>query len=155
MPDKTPQGRAAVSGLPGAWFSDGTVDSRLAMFRGFPISCLNTCISWFHRPHGGRISAEFRIRVSPSVPQWRLILPVLSPRWEPLGLPEFSGISLPTCHGLRTPADLRYPRHFGYLSCCLRYALKPSASATNSSRSCTSTSGCASPLRPMGFSAYA
>lgn len=27
-------------------------------------------------------------------------------RWEPLGLPEFSDVSLPACHGLRTPADL-------------------------------------------------
>jgi len=41
------------------------------------------------------------------------------------------------------------------LSCCLRCALKPSASATSSSRSCTSTSGCTSPLRPTGYSVYA
>jgi hypothetical protein len=33
--------------------------------------------------------------------------------------------------------------------------LKPSASATSLSRSCTSTSGCASPLRPTGCSVYA
>jgi len=155
MPDKTPQGYIAVSGPPGAWFSDATVDSRLVLFSGFPIRasipvypgcivptgfgfqrssvsglplvCLNGCISVPCCPHGGTRS----------------------------GLPEFSDISLPTCHGLRTPADLRYPRHHGYLSCCLRCTLKPSASATNSSRSCTSTSGCASPLRPMGFSVYA
>jgi hypothetical protein len=25
---------------------------------------------------------------------------------EPLGLPEFNGVSLPACHGLMTPADL-------------------------------------------------
>jgi hypothetical protein len=155
MPDKTPQGHAAVSGLPGAWFSDATVDSRLAMVPGFPIcasipvypgcivptglgfplssvsglplACLSSGISFPRCPHGGNHS----------------------------GLPEFSGISLPTCHGLRTPADLRYPRHSGSLSCCLRCTLKPSASATNSSRSGTSTSGCASPLRPIGVSVSA
>jgi len=41
------------------------------------------------------------------------------------------------------------------LLCCLRCTLKPSASATSLSRSCTSTSECASPLRPTGFSVYA
>jgi hypothetical protein len=155
MPDKTPHGRVAVSGPPGAWFSERTVDSSVAMVPGFPIRasipvypgsivptefgfqhssvsgfplpCLNGCISIPCCPHGGNL----------------------------LGLPEFSDISLPTCHGLRTPADLRHPCHSGYLSCCLRCTLKPSASATNSSRSCTSTSGRASPLRPMGFSVYA
>jgi hypothetical protein len=155
MPDKTPHGRVAVSGPPGAWFSERTVDSSVAMVPGFPIRasipvypgsivptefgfqhssvsgfplpCLNGCISIPCCPHGGNL----------------------------LGLPEFSDISLPTCHGLRTPADLRHPCHSGYLSCCLRCTLKPSASATNSSRSCTSTSGRASPLRPTGFSVYA
>ena len=30
----------------------------------------------------------------------------LSSWWEQLGLPEFSDVSLPACHGLWTPADL-------------------------------------------------
>ena len=155
MPDKTPQGFVAVSGLPGAWFSDKVLGSILVPFQGFPhcasiavyllfvvptgfgfqrssvsglpLPCLDGCISVPCCPHGG----------------------------NRLGLPEFSDISLPTCHGLRTPADLRYPCQNGYLSYCLRCTLKPSASATNSSRSCTSTSGRASTLRPMGFSVYA
>ena len=50
-------------------------------------------------------------------------------RWqEPLGLPKFFDISLPACHGLRTPAD----RHNLATSVALMLpsgALKPSASA--------------------------
>jgi hypothetical protein len=50
-------------------------------------------------------------------------------RWqEPLGLPKFFDISLPACHGLRTPAD----RHNLAKSVALMLpsgALKPSASA--------------------------
>ena len=37
MPDKTPEGYVAVSGLPGMWYSDDTVDSRLALVPGFPL----------------------------------------------------------------------------------------------------------------------
>ena len=36
-----------------------------------------------------------------------------------------------------------HPRLFRVLLCCLRWAIKPSASAKTKSRSCTSTSGCA------------
>jgi len=36
-----------------------------------------------------------------------------------------------------------HPSHLRMLLCCLRRSLKPSTSATNSFRSCTSTSGCA------------
>ena len=58
-----------------------------------------------------------------------------------------------TARGLRRTFE---PSPFRVISCCLRCALKPSASATNSSRSCTSSSSvCASPLRPTGYSVYA
>ncbi len=44
----------------------------------FPLLCLTSCIPCFH----------------------------LSPRQEPMGPPKFFDVSLPTCHGLMTPADL-------------------------------------------------
>ena len=37
MPDKTPQGFVAVSGPPGAWFSDKDLGSNIVLFLGFPI----------------------------------------------------------------------------------------------------------------------
>jgi len=37
MPDKTPQGHAAVSGLPGTWFSAKVAGFRLVPFPGFPV----------------------------------------------------------------------------------------------------------------------
>ena len=53
-----------------------------------------------------------------------------------MGSPKFFDVSLPACHGLRTPADL----HTLTMNGCFVLAsgtLKPSPSATNSSRSCT------------------
>jgi hypothetical protein len=47
------------------------------------------------------------------------------------------------------------PSPFRVLLCCLRRLVSPSASAIVCYRSCTSSSGCASPLRPAGFSVYA
>ena len=46
--------------------------------------------------------------------------PVLSSHFiqEPSGLPEFSDVSLPACHGLRTPTDLHAQAIPG-ASCCL------------------------------------
>ncbi len=58
---------------------------------------------------------------------------------EPSGLPEFSGASLPACHGLSTPADI----HTLALHACFISASgfsTPSPSAGLRSRSCTSTS---------------
>jgi hypothetical protein len=59
-----------------------------------------------------------------------------------MGPPKFFDVSLPACHGLRTPADL----HILATDGCFVLAwgsLKHSPSATSLSRSCTSTSGSA------------
>ena len=73
---------------------------------------------------------------------------------EPTGPPKFSDASLPACHSLRTPADL-HMLALTHASCWLRVTLRPSPSATNSFRSCTSFQGTRLPLRPAGFSVYA
>lgn len=73
---------------------------------------------------------------------------------EPSGLPEFSGASLPTCHGLRTPADLHalaLDARFVLASRTLR--LSPSAGCYL--EAVPALQGARSPLRPIGFSAYA
>ena len=50
---------------------------------------------------------------------------------ERLGPPKFFAVSLPACHGLRTPAALSILASERMVLCCLRCALKPSASATS------------------------
>ena len=61
-----------------------------------------------------------------------------------MGLPKFLRASLPACHGLMTPADLIILAISDDVV-LPSGPLKPSASATISSRSCTSTSGDAAP----------
>jgi hypothetical protein len=92
----------------------------------FPHHCLNTCIPLPCCPH---------VR-------------------SPLELPEFSNASLPVCHGLWTPVDLHTLANPGALVLPSVY-VKTLGVRDYSSRSCTSTSGCASPLRPTGCSVYA
>jgi hypothetical protein len=126
MPDKTPQGLVAVTRPPDAWFSHKRVGSSLVLFPGFPI-----CASVSAYPTSA--------------------VPTAGARWGFPSSPTPLFLHATAC-GLRrtfTPSPIRV------LSCCLRWTLNPSASATNSSRSCTSTSGCASPLRPTGCSVYA
>ena len=53
---------------------------------GFPLLCLKSCIPY----------------------------PVASPVQELLGSPKFFNVSLPACHGLRTPADLSILAHNGW-----------------------------------------
>ena len=80
-----------------------------------------------------------------------MLSPTSGARWGFPSSPALLFLHATAC-GLRrtfTPSPIRV------LSCCLRCALKPSASATSLSRSCTSTSGRASPLRPTGCSVYA
>jgi hypothetical protein len=80
---------------------------------GFPLPCLRSCIPYAVASHGE----------------------------ERLGPPKFFDVSLPACHGLRTPADL--PRLAIPVGRVLPSgACKPSASA-KPFRSGTSTSGCA------------
>jgi hypothetical protein len=63
-----------------------------------------------------------------------------NPDQELLGLPGFSSVSLPACHGLWTPADLHTLAKPG-ASVLPSGTLKLSASAISLFRSCTSTSG--------------
>ena len=88
------------------------------------------------------------------MPQYLFTLLLLSPCQEPVGasrvLPCFS-----SC--MPRPVDSGGPSHPRLIGRLVLPSgtLKPSASASHSSRSCTSTSGCASPLRPPGCSVYA
>jgi len=73
---------------------------------------------------------------------------------EPLGPPEFYGVSLSAYHGLWTPTDLHIQAIMDDLvlpSVCV----KTLGIRDYSFRSCTSTSGCASPLRSTEFPVYA
>ena len=70
---------------------------------GFPLPCLRSCI-----PYAVASSGE-----------------------ERLGPPTFFDISLPACHGLRTPAGTFPSSPNTVILCCLRCTLKPSASATS------------------------
>jgi hypothetical protein len=65
-----------------------------------------------------------------------------SPSQEPLGPPQFCGVSLPAGRGLRTPAALRILANADALG-SPSVSGKAPASATSLFRSCTSTSGCA------------
>lgn len=88
------------------------------------------------------------------MPQYLFTLLLLSPCQKPVGasrvLPCFS-----SC--MPRPVDSGGPSHPRLIGRLVLPSgtLKPSASASHSSRSCTSTSGCASPLRPPGCSVYA
>jgi len=69
---------------------------------------------------------------------------------ERLGLPTCFDVSLPACHGLRTPADL----HNLATSVALMLpsgAFKPSASAPRLCEAVPALQGARSPLRPPGY----
>jgi hypothetical protein len=84
MPDKTPQGLVELAGLltccfpPGSWVHLNGVRFQPRSVSGFLRHCLNSCLPYPSRPHDR----------------------------SPSGLPGFSDVSLPACHGLWTPADL-------------------------------------------------
>jgi len=61
---------------------------------------------------------------------------------EPSGLPEFSNVSLPVCHGLRTPADLHILANSD-ASVLPSVNVKTLGVRNHLFRSCTSTSGSA------------
>ena len=71
-----------------------------------------------------------------------------------MGPPKFFDVSLPACHGLRTPADLPILAIHG---CFVLPSgtLKPSASATSHFEAVPALQGTRFPLRPTGFSVYA
>ena len=120
MPDKTPRGRVEIADLstcsfpPGARCAWSDVDSSLVLICSFPFIA--------------------SIAVYP-----------ISPVPTSGALRDFTGSSTylflhATACGLRRISTSSPTRMF---VCCLRCTLKPSASATSLSRSCTSTSGSA------------
>ena len=129
MPDKTPQGRVAVSHPPGSWFSNRALDSSLALFPSFPVSAsipvyhnlvVPTALDSRLAPFPG-----FPVRASIAVYPFRVV-PTAGARW---GFP--SSLTLLFLHatacGLRRTST---SSPFRRLLCCLRCTLKPSASAT-------------------------
>ena len=111
--------------LPVPW---STVERRFqhCSVSGFPLRCLRSC----------RPSSQ--------------VFPVQ----ERLGLPTFFDVSLPACHGLRTPADLHLLATTDVLV-LPSGALHPSASATSHFEAVPALQGARSPLRPTGCSVYA
>ena len=154
MPDKTPQGHIAAFSPPGSWFSNKALDSSLAWFPSFPVIAsipvyhnlvVPTALDSRLAPFPGfPVSASIAVYPFPCCPHGR----------SPLGLPEFSDASLPACHGLWTPADLHILA-LSEASVLPSVYVKTLGVRNHSFRSCTSTSGRASPLRPTGFSVYA
>ena len=154
MPDKTPQGRIAAFCPPGAWFSGRALGSSVVPLPSFLViasvpvyhnlvvpTVLDSSLGPFPSFLFGASIAVYHYRAVPT-------------SGVPWGFP--SSLTLLFLHatacGLRRTSTSSPLRRLLY---CLRCTLKPSASATNLSRSCTSTSGRASPLRPTGFSVYA
>ena len=130
MPDKTPQGRVAVSRPPGSWFSNKALDSSLASFPSFPViasipvyhncvvpTALDSCLTLF---------PGFPISASIAVYPFRVV-PTAGALW---GFP--SSLTLLFLHatacGLRRTSTSSPLRRLLY---CLRCTLKPSASATS------------------------
>jgi len=120
MLDKTPQGHQAGFPFdsnpppPCTRVSLPSLRFQSSPVSEFPRPCLNHCIPYHD----------------------------LSTRQEPMGLPKFFNVSLTACHGLWTPTDLLILANADGLV-LPSGTLKPSTSVSNSSRSCTSTSGCA------------
>jgi hypothetical protein len=73
---------------------------------------------------------------------------------EPLGLPEFSDVSLPACHGLGTPADLHILAKSD-ASVLPSVHVKTLGVRNFNFEAVTALQGARSPLRLTGFSAYA
>jgi len=118
MPDKTPQGPIEITGpaarslLPGMWFSRMRLGSSIVPFPDFSFSAL--IAAYLTHP-----------------------VPTPGARWGFPGSPTYLFLHATAC-GLRRTST---PSPYRVLPCCLRCTLKPSASATSSFRSCTSTSG--------------
>ena len=73
---------------------------------------------------------------------------------EPLGLPEFSDVSLPICHGLRTPVDLHILAKAD-ASVLPSVCVKTLGIYELHFEAVPALQGARSPLRPIEFSAYA
>jgi len=130
MPDKTPQGRVVASHPPGSRFSNRELGSSVGLFPSFLIRAsvavyhnrvVPTALDSRLAPFPG-----FPVNASIAVYPFRVV-PTAGARW---GFP--SSLTLLFLHA--TACGLRRTFNtlaiFGYLSCCLRCTLKPSASAT-------------------------
>jgi hypothetical protein len=116
---------------------------------GFP--CHRTSPpAWPVFSHRAEVPAWCRVRVAPAGPQELETLHRRVPRQERLGPPTCCDVSLPACHGLRTPADLpllaRPDGHVWPAGAC-----KPSASATSLCEAGPALQGPRLPLRPPGY----
>jgi hypothetical protein len=154
LPDKTPQGHLAATRPPVAWFSDKGLGSSLVLCPGFPLRASLTAYLLFVVP----TALDSSVVPFPGFP-FGASIAVYPHRAVPTsGTLGASRVLRRFSSGMPRPVDSggpSYPRPGRYFWCCLRGTLKPSASATNLSRSCIRTSGCASPLRPTGCSVYA
>jgi len=73
-----------------------------------------------------------------------------------MGPPGFLDISLPACHGLKTPTGLHVLAIHRTLSYCLRYSLKPRhPQLATDFEAVPALKGARTPLRPTGCSVYA
>ena len=71
-----------------------------------------------------------------------------------MGLPEFFSVSLPTCHGLRTPVDLHILA-ITDASVLPSVRVKTLGIHNEHFEAVPALQGARSPLRPIGYSAYA
>jgi len=76
-------------------------------------------------------------------------------RGEPLGLPEFSEVSLPACHGLRTPANLHALAKSGASVLPSVYVKTLVVRNNRYFEAVPALQGARPPLQPAGFSVYA
>ena len=129
MPDKTPQGRVAVSRPPGSWFSNQELGSSVGLFPSF-LMCASVAVD-HHLVVPTALDSRlapflgFPVCASIAVYPFRVV-PTAGARW---GFP--SSLTLLFLHatacGLRRTST---SSPFRRLLSCLRCTLKPSASAT-------------------------
>lgn len=74
---------------------------------------------------------------------------------ELMGLPGFSNVSLPTCHGLRTPPDLLHPCQWRMHLVLPSVNVKTLGIWIEHFEAVPALQGTRLPLRPIGFSVYA
>jgi hypothetical protein len=129
MPDKTPQGRLAVSRPPGAGFSAKASGSSVVPCPGFPLRASIAVYLVFVVP----TALDSSLVPCPGFP-FGASIAVYPHRAVPTsGTIGASRVLRRFSSCMPRPVDSggpSYPRHFGYFLCCLRCTLKPSASAT-------------------------
>ena len=106
-------------------------------------------------PLAASVPALFRLRVSPSVPQELYTILRGFHAQERMGPPKFFDVSLPACHGLRTPADLPILANMDGLvlpSVCVKTL---GVRNKRHFEAVPALQGTRLPLRPTGYSVYA